>query len=384
MSSAAKSTSVAARSIIYLGMDVHKESITIAVLPEGAKSPTRLDRLPNDLPKLKKWLERAARDGEIRACYEASGAGYVLHRAMKEWGYECEVIAPSLIPKRPGVQRKHDKRDAADLARFYRAGELTAVRIPSESDERVRDVVRCRETFQKEILKSRHYILKFLARRGFVFREGTNWCSPHLKWLLYLTTENSPLEQHDRLIFREYHALLLYKLERRDELDRQIEQLALLPNIAPMVERLQCFRGISLHTAMVLATEIVDWRRFERPSQLACYLGLVSREDSSGDRTRLGSITKAGNSHCRHVLVQAAWSYRHRPQTGVELKRRQKGQPPAVIVHAWKAQQRLHQRFNHLSYRKRPQIAVVAVARELVGFLWAVMQEVAPIEQQAA
>lgn len=381
MSSLTSSVVPAVRSMIYLGMDVHKESITIAVLPEGAKAPTRLDRLPNDLPKLKKWLDRIARDGEIRACYEASGAGYVIHRAMKEWGYECEVIAPSLIPKRPGVQRKHDKRDAADLARFYRAGELTTVRIPSESDERVRDVVRCRETFQKEILKSRHYILKFLARRGFVFREGTNWCSPHLKWLLHLTTENSPLEQHDRLVFREYHALLMFKLERRDELDRQIEQLALLPNFAPMVERLQCFRGVSLHSAMVLATEIVDWRRFERPGQLACYLGLVSREDSSGDRTRLGSITKAGNSHCRHVLVQAAWSYRHRPQTGVELKRRQQGQSPAVIVHAWKAQQRLHQRFNHLSYRKRPQIAVVAVARELVGFLWAVMQDV-PVEHQ--
>ena len=383
MSSAAKSTSTVPRSIIYLGMDVHKDSITIALLPEGAKSPTRLDRLPNDLPKLKKWLDRVSQTGEIRACYEASGAGYVIHRAMKEWGYACEVVAPSLIPKRPGVQRKHDKRDAADLARFYRAGELTVVRIPSESDERVRDVVRCRETFQKEILKSRHYILKFLARRGFVFREGTNWCSPHLKWLLHMTTENSPLEQHDRLVFREYHALLLYKIERREELDRQIEQLALLPHIAPMVERLQCFRGISLHSAMVLATEIVDWRRFERPSQLACYLGLVSREDSSGDRTRLGSITKAGNSHCRHVLVQAAWSYRHRPQTGIELKRRQQGQAPSVIVHAWKAQQRLHQRFNHLSYRKRPQIAVVAVARELVGFLWAVMQDT-PAEHQAA
>jgi transposase len=157
--------------------------------------------------------------------------------------------------------------------------------------------------------------------------------------------------------------------------DRQIEQLALLPTLAPMVQRLQCFRGISVHSAMVLATEIVDWRRFERPSPLACYLGLVSREDSSGDRSRLGSITKAGNSHCRHVLVQAAWSYRHRPQTSVDLKRRQEGQPPAVITHAWKAQQRLHQRFNHLSYRKRPQIAVVAVARELVGFLWAVMQD---------
>jgi transposase len=334
--------------IIYLGMDVHKESITIAVLPAEAKAPTRLERLPNDLPKLKKWLERAARGGELRACYEASGAGYVLHRAMREWGYACDVIAPSLIPKRSGVQRKHDKRDATDLARLYRAGELVAVRIPTEAEERVRDVVRCRETFQREILKSRHYILKFLARRGFVFREGTNWCTPHLQWLQHLTTDASPLASADRLVFREYHALLMYKLQRRDELDRQIEQLALLPSLAPMVARLQCFRGISVHSAMVLATEIVDWRRFERPAQLACYLGLVSREDSSGDRTRLGSITKAGNTHCRHVLVQAAWSYRHRPQTSADLKRRQHGQAPAVIMHAWKAQQRLHQRFNHL------------------------------------
>ena len=375
--------SPASRSIIYLGLDVHKESITVAVLPATAKIPTRLERLPNDLSKLKRWLDRVARTGELRACYEASGAGYVLHRAMREWGYACDVIAPSLIPKRSGVQRKHDKRDAADLARLYRAGELTAVRIPSESDERVRDVVRCRETFQREILKSRHYILKFLARRGFVFRDGTNWCTPHLKWLQHLTTEGSPLAPHDRLVFREYHALLLYKLQRREELDRQIEQLALLPALAPMVGRLQCFRGISLHSAMVLATEIVDWRRFERPAQLACYLGLVSREDSSGDRVRLGSITKAGNSHCRHVLVQAAWSYHHRPQTSVDLKRRQQGQPPRVIAHAWKAQQRLHQRFTHLAYRKRPQIAAVAVARELIGFLWAVMQDVPAVHDAA-
>jgi transposase len=369
------SQSTTARPIIYLGMDVHKESITIAVLPAGATAPARLDRLPNDLAKLRKWFDRTARDGELRACYEASGAGYVLHRALVAWGYACEVIAPSLIPKRPGVQRKHDKRDATDLARLYRAGELVTIRIPSEADERVRDVVRCRETFQREILKSRHYILTFLARRGFVFREGTNWCTPHLKWLQHLTTDGSPLAEHDRLVYREYHALLLYKLQRRDELDRRIEQLALLPALAPMVSRLQCFRGISLHSAMVLATEIVDWRRFERPAQLACYLGLVSREDSSGDRTRLGSITKAGNPHCRHVLVQAAWSYRHRPQTSVDLKRRQQGQPPAVVTHAWKAQQRLHQRFVHLSDRKRPQIAVVAVARELTGFLWAVMRD---------
>ena len=378
------SSAVAAPSIIYLGLDVHKDSITIAVLPEHAKTPTRLDRLPNELPKLKRWLARVAKDGELRACYEASGAGYVLHRALVEWGYACDVIAPSLIPKRPGVQRKHDKRDAADLARLYRAGELTAVRIPSEAEERVRDVVRCRETFQREILKSRHYLLKFLARRGFVFREGTNWCTPHLTWLQHLTTDGSPLNPRDRMVYREYHALLMYKLQRRDALDQEIAGLAELPTLAPMVRRLQCFRGISLHSAMVLATEIVDWRRFEHARQLACYLGLVSREDSSGDRTRLGSITKAGNSHCRHVLVQAAWSYRHRPQTSVELARRQQGQPPAVITHAWKAQQRLHKRYTHLAYRKESRIAVVAVARELVGFLWAVMRDTPSAEQLAA
>ena len=369
-----------ARSMIYLGMDVHKDSITIAVLPQSAKTPTRLEKLANALPKLKKWIERVAREGEIHACYEASGAGYVLHRALAEWGYACDVIAPSLLPKRSGVHRKHDKRDAADLARLYRAGELVAVRIPSEADERVRDVGRCRDTFPREILKSRHDILKFLATRGFVVREGTNWCTPHLKWLQQLTTEGSPLATEDRLVYREYHARLTYKLPRREERDRQIERLAELPTLAPMVKQLQCFRGISVHSAMVLATELVDWRRVEHPGQLACYLGLIPREDSSGDRQRLGSITKAGNSHCRHVLVQAAWSYRHRPQISVDLKRRQQGQPPAVIGHAWKAQQRLHARYNHLSYRKRPQIAVLAVARELVGFVWAVMRELEPVQ----
>src|SRR4051812_1958733 len=224
---------VAAPSIIYLGLDVHKDSITIAVLPLGAKTPTHVDRLPNDLGKLKRYVDRVARQGAVRSCYEASGAGYVLHRAMRAWGYACEVIAPSLIPKRPGVQRKHDKRDASELARLYRAGELTPVRIPSEAEERVRDVVRCRETFQREILKSRHYILKFLARRCFVYRDGTNWCTPHLRWLEHLTSEASPLAPADRVVFREYHALLEYKLQRRDELDREIERLAALPTLAP-------------------------------------------------------------------------------------------------------------------------------------------------------
>jgi transposase len=361
-------------STIYLGMDVHKDSITIAVLPSTAPTPSRVERLPNDLPKLQRFIARVAREGEIRACYEASGAGYVLHRALRDWGYACDVIAPSLIPKRPGVQRKHDKRDACELARLYRAGELTAVRIPTEAEERVRDVVRCRETFQRELLKSRHYVLKFLARRGFVYREGKHWTKGHDAWLYHLASRTSPLPAEDLLVLREYLALLEYKLSRRAELDRHIEALALTPAFAQAVAALQCFRGLKRHSAMVLITEIVDWRRFQDPRHLMAYLGFVPREHSSGDRERRGSITKAGNSHCRHVLMQAAWSYRHRPQIGESLKARQRGQPAAIIAHAWKAQHRLHKRYQHLAYRKHSQIAVVAVARELIGFLWAVMR----------
>jgi transposase len=302
---------------------------------------------------------------------------------MHAWGYACDVIAPSLIPTKPGVQRKYDKYDAAQLARLHRAGELTVVRVPSEAEERVRDVVRCRETLQRETLKSRHYILKFLARRGFIYREGQHWTPKHMAWLRTLAAVSSPLAREDALVFREYLSLLDYKLGRRDELDREIATLAALPAYATAVGWLQCFRGFQLHAAMVLATELVDWRRFDRPTQLMAYIGLVSRENSTGARERKGSITKAGNQHCRHILVQAAWSYRHRPQVGTHLKGRQQGQPVSVIAHAWKAQHRLHKLYTHLAYRKQPQIAAVAVARELVGFLWAVMREL-PVPSTAA
>ena len=259
------SSSTAAPSIIYLGLDVHKDSVTIAVLPGAATAPTRIDKFPNDFAKLRRVFERHAKDGEIRACYEASGAGYVLQRAMQGWGYHCDVIAPSLIPVKPGVQRKHDKYDAGQLARLYRAGELTTIRIPSEAEERVRDVVRCRETLQREVMKSRHYLLKFLARRGFVYREGLHWRPAHYVWLRQLTSATSPLAAEDRLVVGEYFALLEYKLSRRDALDQHIADLALTPACAPAVEVLQCFRGIQVHSAMVLATELVDWRRFDSP-----------------------------------------------------------------------------------------------------------------------
>lgn len=373
-SSIQASGAVSPSSTIYIGMDVHKDSVTIAVLPAGASAPTRVDRLPSDYGKLRRYLAHIARDGNLKCCYEASGAGYVLQRAMVEWGFECEIIAPSLIPQRPGVQRKHDKRDATDLARLYRAGELTTIRIPSQTEERVRDIVRLRETLQRELMKSRHYVLKFLTRRGFVFREGKHWTGRHLTWLRKLASDSSPMTVEDQFVLAEHLALLEYKLHRRDELDKKIEAMALLPFLAPAVNHLKCFRGFAVHGAMVLATEVVDWRRFETPGQLSAYLGLVPRERSSGSREAKGSITKAGNTHCRHILIQAAWSYRHKPRLSAELKSRQEGMPAAVVAQSWKAQQRLYKRYHHLAYRKSSQIAAVAVARELVGFLWSVMK----------
>jgi transposase len=363
-----------ATSNLFLGLDVHKDSVTAAVFVDHARDPERVDRLPNDRHRLRRYFQRLAQRGTLQACYEASGAGYVLQRHMTAWGYRCELAAPSLIPTRPGDQRKHDKRDAIQLGRLYRSGELTLIHIPTEAEEQVRDLVRCRETFQREILKSRHYILKFLRRRGFVFRGGTNWTQRHFVWIRQLLQPGT-LSTEDRLVLSEYLALLEYKISRRDELDRRVETLALGPHYRLVVERLRCFRGINTHGAMVLATEVGDFRRFDSPRQLMAYFGLVPSEHSSGERRRQGAITKAGNAHCRHVLVQAAWSYRHRPSQSVALTRRQEGQDPAVIAHAWKAQHRLHKLFHRVHQRRPHQVAVVAAARELVGFIWAVLQD---------
>lgn len=361
--------------ILYVGLDVHKDWIVSAVLRSDETTPSRVDKIVNDPAKLRRYFARLAETGEIHACYEASGAGYVLQRAMQTWGYHCDVIAPSLIPHRPGHQRKHDRYDAKQLAHYYRSGDLTAVRIPSAAEERVRDLVRCRTTFQRELIRARHYILKFLTRRGLRYTTGkAHWTGPHHAWLDRLE-RSEVLAAQDMIVFREYVALMKYARQRRDALDQEIAAVALTPAIASAVGRLSCFRGIDRQAAMVLTTEIVDWRRFAKPTQLMAFVGLVPRENSTGPTEIRGSITKAGNSYCRHVLIQAAWTYRHSPRVSSAIGQRQRGQPPSVITHAWKAQHRLHKLYNRLTYRKRPQVAAVAVARELVGFLWAVMRD---------
>ena len=364
-------------SIIYLGLDVHKDSITIAVLPADAPTPTQVDRLPHDSRKLRSYLARLAGHGALRCCYEASGAGYVLQRALTQWGYPCDVVAPSLIPQRPGHQRKHDRYDARQLARLYRAGELTVIRIPTAAEEAVRDLVRCRAAFQRDLLRSRQRVLKFLRRRGLPYTRGkSHWTQAHRRWLAALLAQpaSAGLGAEDAMVLGEQLALVGYLEQRRVELDRQIQALALTPTLQATVGRLSCFRGLDTHAAVVLATELGDWQRFTTAGQLMAYVGLVPREDSSGPRERRGSITKAGNAYCRHVLVQAAWAYRHPPAVGAALRARQAGQPAAVVLHSGKAQQRLHRLYRRVAARRGAAVAVVAVARELVGFLWAVEQ----------
>jgi len=367
-------STVSTPTMYWFGLDVHKDSVTAAVFRNRDAEPMRVDRLPYDHKRIRRYFERLGKTGVARACYEASGAGYVLQRAMTEWGVDCQLAAPSLIPKRPGEHRKTDRRDAIKIARDFRDDRLALIYIPTAEDERVRDIVRCRETFQREILKSRHYILKFLRRRGFIYREGTHWTGRHFAWIRHILMPGK-LAEEDHLVLNEYLALLEYKLQRRDDLDRRIEELALTPRFKPLVDRICCFRGFKTQSAMVIATELGDLRRFESPRQLMAYLGLVPREDSSGERRRLGSITKAGNARVRHVLVQAAWNYRRRPAIGKALKLRQQGQDLAVIAHAWKCQHRLYKLFHRLAEHKPRQVAATAVAREMIGFLWAVLKD---------
>ena len=324
--------------------------------------------MPHDVAKIRKYFARLSKRGTIRACYEASGCGYVLQRALTKWGVGCEVIAPSLIPQRSGDRRKTDKRDAAKLARLYRAGELTAIRIPDEAEEQVRSLVRCRETLTREILKSRHYVLKLLLARGRVYRDGQNWTQRHWDWL-----RKVDLEGADAITLRTYLELLEHKLIQRDTLDKEIEELAFSEAYRGPVGRLRCLRGVDTLTAMTLVCEIGDVRRFATPRQLMGYLGLTVSEASSGDVQRRGGITKAGNARARRVLVEAAWHYRYPPRSWRGLRRRQEGQPSAVVAYAWRAQKRLHKKFEALVYRMAPAKAVVAVARELVGFVWALL-----------
>jgi len=359
----------------FMAVDDSKRTLVIGILRPGSDEP-ELRSIPNEPRHLRRLVARLTREGPVRACYEAGPSGYDLYRQLTTLGVACQVMAPALTPRKPGDRIKTDRRDAGKLVRLFRAGELTAITVPDEAQEAVRDLLRCREDTQEDLLRWRHRLGKFLARHGRVYREGRHWTLRHWTWLRAQRFACPVLER----TLAEYRGAVEQLLARVAELDHEIAALAATAPYGERVGWLRCFRGIDTLAAMTLLAEIGDFQRFARPRQLMAYLGLVPSEASSGDRMQRGSITKAGNTHVRRILVEVGWHYRHPPRLGAALARRSQGQPPSIRAQAWRAQLRLHRRYRQLvGHGKRPPIAVVACARELVGFLWAVLTVPAPV-----
>lgn len=354
-------------SMVYGGMDVHKKSISVYLIcPETGEVLS--DQVMNDRERVVRAVRRWSKLGELRLCYEASGAGFVIKRWLDAVGVHCEVIAPSLIPKAPGERVKTDKRDAKKLAMLYRAGMLHAVRVPNHEEETVRALVRLRDELTRDMTRSKNRIVKYLATLGFHYAEGQNWTQKHRAWLGGLS-----LEPIQRLIVDTHLEELDALVERRAGIDRRVEEVAQAEPYKQRVQHLTSLRGIGLYSAMVLITEIGDARRFAKAPQLMSYFGLVPREDSSGDSRRTGRITKAGSSRARWILTEAAWNQQSKPCNSLILRKRREGQPLAVLDVARKAEKRLHNKYWKVLSRKDRKTAVTAVAREMAGFVWAIL-----------
>jgi transposase len=359
------------KSIAHVGMDVHKGTTTLSILPEGESEPIDECTVETTRQALLKYLGRWSQIFELRCTYEAGGSGYVPQRWLEQAGIVCGVIAPSKTPRAPGDRVRNDRRDARLLARQGRAGALTAVQAPTPQQEAVRSVVRLREARLRDLVAAKHRVLKFMRQRGHVYAQGEHWTQRHWRWLRELSFGDP-----DAWTAAEYLAEVEYRSDRLAEADRKVAELAATPQYREPVGKLCCFRGIDVLTAMVLITETLDFHRFPSAPQYMGYWGLGSREDRSSEYGGRGAITKAGSARARRALVEAAWHYQHAPAVTASLQRRQAGQPAAVIAHTWKAQKRLHRKFWRVTRaRGSTRTAVVAVARELAGFIWAVMTQ---------
>lgn len=355
------------QSTVYVGLDVHKNSIVLAA---------RIDRhqewlaertfCTKDLSKLKKFLKKLSKYGTLSCCYEASGAGFYLYRLLRSWGVHCEVIASSLIPTKPGDRRKNDRLDAQNLCTYFANGLLTTVSVPDAENEAVRGLVRCRQALREDVTRAKHQLSKFLHTKGLIYHDGSNWTGKHRTWLARLKFNCSA----DTETFDFYTSTLDYRRRRLEEIDEKIQEFADQEPYRDPVRLLCGYRGVQTLTAMVLITELGDIRRFATPAQLMSYVGLTPSLHQSGESgNKAGPITKAGSARCRHVLVQAAWNCIKKPMRSEHLRRRQDGLPSWIIDHSWQAQKRLHARFKHLEITTGRNKAAVAVARELVGFL---------------
>jgi transposase len=358
------------QSTAIIAFDHHAATTVAAVLLPGHRTPA-LHSLSSDLPAIQRFVARLQRHGPVTCCYEAGPCGFELQRALTARRIPCEVIAPALIPRRAGDRIKTDRRDAGQLAVLHRAGALTAIHIPTEQEEAARDLLRCREDIRVDLLRARHRLSKFLLRHGRRFTATKKaWSKRHDAWLRAQTWPIAALDQTHRAYLRAVDEVVA----RLRDVEHELRALLELAPLRPRVQRLRCFRGIDDLTALTIAAELGDPRRFATAPSTMAFVGLVPSEHSSGTKRAQGGITKTGNAHLRRVLVESAWHYRHHPFVSATLRARQRGAPAAVIAQAWTAQQRLHRRYQRLAARGKPkQHIVTAVARELTGFVWAAL-----------
>jgi transposase len=362
---------------VCVGLDTHKAKIAVAVAEPGRAGEVRFHGEIASRPEaVRQLLERlAGKHGELRVCYEAGPCGYGLHRQITALGHDCTVVAPSLVPRRPGERVKTNRRDALTLARLLRAGELTGVWVPDPTREAMRDLVRARTAAMEAVRRARQQLQGFLLRHGRVFAGRKTWSPAHRRWLAGLRFEH-PAQQ---IVLQEQLDAIEEAERRRDRLEAQIRELVPGWSLAPVVAALQAMRGVAFLSAVVLAAEVGDFRRFANPRQLTAWLGLVPSEHSSGSRVERGGITKAGNGRARRVLVEGAWSYRFPARVTSPIQARLEGVPEKVRAIAWKAQLRLCARYRRLvAAGKNVSVVTTAIAREMAAFAWAIACQVQP------
>jgi len=354
----------------YVGMDVHKERITVAIAKAGTEGPLQYGEIVNSAEAIQKLSKKMRAQGEeVLFCYEAGPCGYSIYRQLKNMGYDCMVVAPSLIPRKAGDRIKTDRRDAVTLARLCRAGELTAVWVPDKEQEAVRDLTRTREDMKKMEQHARQRLGAFLLRHDRIYPGKTTWTQKHFLWMEGLSFEH-PSQQ---IVFQEYIDAVKYARSRVQSLEQQMITVLETWSMKEVVIALMALRGVKLVAAMTVVAEIGDISRFESARQLMAHLGLVPSEHSSGQMKKRGGITKSGNGHVRRVLVEAGWCYRYPARKTTDLRQRAEKTSAEVQEIAWKAQKRLCSRYQYLLLRGKLKVEVcTAVARELAGFIWAI------------
>jgi transposase len=355
----------------FLGLDVHAETIAVAIAePDG--EVRSLGTIANRAESIRKLVKKLGPVEKLKACYEAGPTGYVLYWQLAELGVRCEVIAPTLVPMKAGDRVKTDRRDAERLARSYRSGDLTPVWVPNEGSEALRDLVRAREAAKQDQLRARHRLSKFLLRTGQCPAAGKKaWTQAYGNWVKQIHFTQAARES----TLLDYLHEVEHMAERVKRLEQAIAEAVQVasPQMQEVVRGLQALRGIAQISAVTLVAELGELSRFASARQLMGYSGAVPSEDSSGQRTRRGGITKTGNAHLRRIAIEAAWSYRLRPGVGPALRKRQEGVSEEIKEIAWKAQHRLHKRYTRLSAAGKDQRKIItAVGRELLGFIWAI------------